>query len=91
MDNANNISGISHLLAAIGNIVFRYCFITLCMCISLSPAQNIDKGLITAQFLKARVEEALKDTATVDKRIKRLSSTLDSTSISVDGELFNYL
>ena len=61
------------------------------MYIFLSPAQNIDKGLITAQSLKVKVEETLKHTATIDKRIKRLSSTLDSTSKSVDSELFNNL
>lgn len=49
-------------------------------------AQNIDKGLLFAQSLKAKIGQASKQTRAVEKRIKRLSSTLSSTS-ELDSEL----
>lgn len=60
----------------------------LCAIYFLSTAQNVDRGLLFAQSLKARIEDTVKQTNTAKRRIKKLSSTLDNKkAASVDSEL----
>ena len=61
--------------------------IEVVICVLFFPvAQNIGTGLRFAQSLKAKIEQTSKQTKTVEKRIKRLSSTLSSTS-ELDSKL----
>lgn len=54
----------------------------------ISTARNIDRGLSFAQSLRTKVEASFKKTKTAEKRIKRLSLTLEgSTSDSADRKL----
>ena len=57
----------------------------------LSAAQNINRELLFAQSLKAKIGQTFKQTRAAEKRIKRLSSTLSSTSETVDSELLKHI
>ena len=54
-------------------------------------AQNIDRGTVKANSIKAKVYEAIRKTGIARKRVKKISSSIDTSKTAKSSKCFEAL